>query len=83
MDVESKALPNFMCCPSKNCLSILLTEIFCVSINIQGCNEVNSPSTYLMFQDLIVLIKLIRTKYSPKIFEKIPKRTFLSIFYPS
>ena len=35
--------------------------------------QVNSPNTYLMFQDLMILIKFIRTKYSPEIFEKIPK----------
>ena len=37
MDVQSKAFPNFMCCPSKNYLSILMTQIYCVSIYIKGC----------------------------------------------
>ena len=55
MNVQSKALPNFMCCPSKNYLSILLTEIFCVSIYIKGCNASKQPKyifDVLEFNDL-------------------------------
>jgi hypothetical protein len=73
MDVQSKAFPNFMCCPPKNCLSILMTEIYCVSIYIEGCIA-SKQSKYIFnvpgFNDLD---KINTYQVFPRDLWKIPK----------